>query len=399
MPCGPASPRPGSIDLRETYFRSNAAYELVPLSALPAVERSGLARLLNDGCQDVLLPRRAGFETRAVSPEAAALFTALCTAAPLPASIRSLLGEQCFDIITGLVLDQILEVQADGAFISGPAARALFARGSSGEAESGVIGRLSLAALQYAASFRGETSIVLAGRLYRYNAQPASPSWRQRFCSDGAVERFLGLEPGGRSRRILDRAWRPAGSAASADHWIGWWRAGAVAAERPAYKLYISPRCEALPEAFPAAVETLTASRAVGFKAGKGVYGLLRPDKLVAYFASFAELEGAAAALRSILGGVAPQGVPFTSRIDEQGLLSWGRDPPAHARLPVPRDASWRQWITNRLAAALVQAEASGLEQEEAYRFALDRVGLDGVNVSTWTVDSSRWDEAPAEQS
>jgi hypothetical protein len=50
---------------------------------------------------------------------------------------------------------------------------------------------------------------------------------------------------------------------------------------------------------------------------------------------------------------------------------------------------SWRLWLARRLASALVTAQAMGSTtngpSDEAWRFALDRLRLEGVDTDTWT--------------
>jgi hypothetical protein len=79
--------------------------------------------------------------------------------------------------------------------------------------------------------------------------------------------------------------------------------------------------------------------------------------------------------------------VPFTSEIGGDGLLSWGVDPPdeeGSAWRGWSGRESWRLWLARRLASALVTAQATG-PSEEAWRFVLDRLRLEGVDTDTWT--------------
>ena len=94
------------------------------------------------------------------------------------------------------------------------------------------------------------------------------------------------------------------------------------------YKLYASPVCEELRAGFSALVRSVTESAAFHFKVGRDAYGLLRPDKMVAYFWDFADLQAAAASLLEKLEGCPAQGVPFTAEIGGEGLIYLGCRPP-----------------------------------------------------------------------
>jgi hypothetical protein len=162
------------------------------------------------------------------------------------------------------------------------------------------------------------------------------------------------------------------------------------------YKLYVSPVPAAIEEAFAETVEAVALAGGRNFKVGRDVHGLLRPDKPVAYFDEFEQLCSAAERLRTTLDGCAAHGVPFTAELAGNALLSWGIDPPAHLHSLTwsPESESWRLWITNRLAGALISAKASHPASIEPWRFALKRLRFDGVDTDTWTPDRTVWAEA-----
>jgi hypothetical protein len=94
------------------------------------------------------------------------------------------------------------------------------------------------------------------------------------------------------------------------------------------------------------------------------------------------------------LAGVAAQGVPFTSEIGGDGLLSWGMDPPQTAARSWNGRLSWRLWLTHRLARALISAcRSPESSTAEPWRFALERLRLEGVDTATWTPAASLWSE------
>jgi hypothetical protein len=84
-------------------------------------------------------------------------------------------------------------------------------------------------------------------------------------------------------------------------------------------------------------------ARPLQFKIGSDAWGLLRPDKIVAYFPDFERLAEAA-------GGLA------------EGL-----------------------------SRALLTAREAG--EAEPWRFALDRLRLEGIDTATWTPGSRLWRE------
>ena len=91
-----------------------------------------------------------------------------------------------------------------------------------------------------------------------------------------------------------------------------------------------------------------------GLKLGRGLPGLTRPDKLVAYFGRLDDLQEAGAGLHRRLGGCPVHGVPFTAELSSDGLLSWGADRP---RTVPGQPESWRLWIASRLAGHFEQRE------------------------------------------
>jgi hypothetical protein len=117
---------------------------------------------------------------------------------------------------------------------------------------------------------------------------------------------------------------------------------------------------------------------------------LLRPDKFVVYFSAFESLRTTAERILTGLRGCPAQGVPFSAEITDDGLLSWGFDPPPDKGALAWREReSWRLWITNRLASALVAARKSATTGIEPWQFALDRLRLDQVDTATWAPTGS----------
>jgi hypothetical protein len=380
-------------DLLGRELRANPAYELVLWDRLAPEERRALDRLPRDpDFYGVLRPRTAegagvAHGVKAVDRDTALLFLTLREPGPLPSYVRTALGEATGRTVARLIADGVLEIENGGAFLCGPVA--LQVRRETRET-GGRLAELSIAALRYGQALAIDDPLRLSFRLYGYNRRPLNPRWQKLLAGPEAVQAHLGIGPGGANRKLLDRTWRPS---PPSEAWLSWHsRADEPSADSrgATWKLYVSPAPEALAEGFGAILEALAAARAGQFKIGAGAAGLLRPDKIVAYFPSFERLEEAARAVEPRLAGVAAQGVPFTSEIAGGGLLSWGMDPPATERDPWGGRESWRLWLTHRLARALIAARSTR-EEAEPWRYAVERLRLEGVDPDTWTPAASQW--------
>ncbi|MFB4306790.1 hypothetical protein [Actinomadura sp. GTD37] len=396
------------MDLADHWtFRANPHYRPVPAERLTDAERGLLGD--QDGLYGMLRPARgSGLDPRSCSADTALLFFTLAEPGPVPAFARAGLGPSAGRVLARLVVDGVLEVSAgDGCFRSGPQAASLLLPGRSA-AGRGRVAELSVAALRHAQALPGASADALAVRLYRYGRRPVSSRLRRRLPDEAAVDSYLGLAPGGPAARVFGAAWTER-SAASPAPWRYWARRG-ESEPGLTYKLYVSPAFAETPAALAAAAGVLGGTRGVtGFKAARDLGGLCRPDKLVAYFGRLDDLRAAAARLTGEIGGMPAQGVPFTAAVGLDGLLSWGADPPPGPAGP----ASWRTWVTGRLADYLlaardadgpardaggpaVPARDAGGPAPEPWRFALERLRLTGVDTDTWVPKSGLWHDAPA---
>lgn len=373
-------------ELLSRVLRANPAYELVLYDRLDPAVREALSDLREDpDLYGVLRPRAgAGLSVKSVDRETALLLLTLREPGPLPAYFERVAGAEAGRVVARLVADSVLEVEAGDGFVSGAGAFDLLWDRAGGERSGGRLAELSLEALRYGQELDIGEPLRLSARLYAYNRRPLTPAWKRALPDAGAVERHLGIGPGGPHRRLLDRTWLSAGER---EGWLSW-RSRAKApgggGAGATWKLYVSPEPEALGDGFGRVLEALAAARAPHFKIGKDAPGLLRPDKIVAYFPTFERLALAADAIAEPLAGTPAQGVPFTSEIGGDGFLSWGIDPPAEERSAWGSRESWRFWLTHRLARALLAGKAAG-EGVEPWRFALERVRLEGVDTDTWT--------------
>jgi hypothetical protein len=375
------------LDLCRVRLRANPRFQLIPYDRLPSSERSALRSLTRDRDFFGILapPPDSGLPKKSVTQDAALLFLALAEPACLPSLITRLLGARASELLRQLVLDQVLEFEHAGEFISGPAA--LGPLGGTPDSRAGSrVARLSSEAIDYAQALDSLQVSQVASRLYRFNTTPGTPALQRRFASDERVHAFVC--GGAEVQRRLQSTW---GSAVIEDGWFVW---SVSAARSLEYKLYVSPVLGDLPKVFAFAIEALAQADCPRFKLGRSVHGLLRPDKLVAYFSQLEALHRAAALIADSAGQAAAQGVPFSAPIDPAGLLSWGMDPPRFERvLEEQAELSWRQWLSERVAVYAVAARASG---GEAQAFVRHRIALDGVDPFDWTPLLGIWRAQPA---
>lgn len=390
-------------------FRASPAYELVLFDHLSPEEQAGLAEATKDpGFYGVLRPCSGnGGTVKTVSTDTALLLYSLRRPGPLPSYVRHGEPGQVRRGITRLVLDGVLEVEAGSEYVSGPGAAPWIGEaapagntpsGRAGEAGGSRIAALSEQALRHAARLGETDGRVIAGVLYGYNRLPVRPAAARAVAEAGGVLPYLGVaEPEPMGWRVHEPD-TPA-------PWITLLRegpspggpAGGGSGRGPRFKLYVSPMPGALPSVFPEILQGLAASRARQFKVGGDAGGLHRPDKIVVYFDSLDQVADCARMLRDALDGTPAQGVPFTAEVGEDGLLSWGMDPPSEVQLASIRGReSWRAWVTNRLGVALGQVARSPAADEAdpvaaAVAFALARARADGIDTVRWTPETSIW--------
>lgn len=383
-------------------LRASRAYELILFDRLPSEQQDALKDLTKDpDFYGVLIPQEGSTRnTKAVSQDTALLFLTLSEPGRLPAYARAKLGDSCNQAVAELVLDGVLEIAREGRFVCGSEAYDLIYEESPAAEARGTLARLAQDALEYAQALDIDDSARLSARLYFYNRVPLSPRWRRRLPDQAAVAAYLEIESGGASRRLLDGRWVKMKLPAEADGWIQWESQAVQPLDKvggQGYKLYVSPQPEFVQEAFRAVLQILTESSAHHFKVGSDAAGLLRPDKIVIYFRDFESLQQTAKAIATRLVSCPAHGVPFTAGLGDDALLSWGIDPlPDKGALAWQERESWRLWVTNRLAVALLAAKKASTNGLEPWQFALERLRLDNVDTETWAPLASfgRWPEA-----
>ncbi|WP_338472748.1 hypothetical protein R4Z10_08475 [Niallia sp. XMNu-256] len=384
-------------NLERSIFRANPDYELVSLETLPPEERKNLEFLTSDPSHyGILKPRSSGLTPKSISKETAKLLNILQQPNHLPNFVKETLHEQCNQLIAKFVLDGILEVLIGESFVCGVNAyELLYGENQLSETVDSRIQQLSRHALQYAQFLEIDDVNQLTARLYSYNRIPLSSEWMRIYPTTDAVFERLVAQSGPNFKKMLDTNWTKISDGINGG-WLSWSLKQSGRIDRSAfnYKLYISPRPE--PEVMCAAFQECTAVftdlQVRHFKVGKDAVGLLRPDKMVAYFTTFEECEETARRLQQTLQGCPAQGTPFTAEFTKDGLLSWGMDPPHYTHRSGWQDtSSWRIWVSSRLATALHVAKATSYSRIEPWRFALQRLDLEGVDTDTWAPNKKIW--------
>jgi hypothetical protein len=365
-------------DWTQRRFGSSPALELKRLDELGPAQRAAFAELQEDpDFHALLVPHDATESVKSVSQQTADLFRSLATPRTL-----ELPDDTWRNDVIDLVLDGILTIERGNRFVSGADAYPLFF-------DSPPVARdgLSYDALRHAEDLDTNDPATLTTALYTYNRLPRTRAWEARFSNRDAVLDHLG------SNALLDRHWVQSGANSG---WISWRpRERHHDASGITWKLYVSPRPEHVREAFHALVRALAEHGGAPMKIGQDAAGLLRPDKLVAYFASRSELDAVADALRESLHDCPAHGVPFSASIDERGLLSWGADPPDSERALKWLDReSWRLWLAKSLASAMTIAKNATTATIAPRDFAIERVRRRGVDVETWAPTSALWSNA-----
>ena len=244
------------------------------------------------------------------------------------------------------------------------------------------IDALSERALFLAAALDIDGKQRLARWLYQFGTVPRNPEVERNFGYGDDAMGVLGLTPGGAARVLLEGSYE----VTTFPGWLSFTRDSEPVVDQAAFKLYVSPNPTALATAFPVIADVFRQLNVRSFKVGRGIEGLLRPDKLVAYFDDRDTLNRVWQTLGQRLAGCPAQPVPFTAGTDGQGLLSWASDPPLGSD-----GLSWRAWITRRLAEGMACRRAA--LPSGAVATALRHVAALGVDCSTWTI--SRFPAAP----
>ncbi len=303
-------------------FRANPAYQLFPREQM-ADDDDDQARSLPFGepLYGYLQPKpRSELPCRPASPDMALLFLALRRQGAVPEYFRSALGRSAESHLLRLVLDAVLEVEHGGAFVSGPSASDTLL-GNSAYSGKGRIAGISIDALRYAEALGALSIPDLTRRLYDFGRRPVTPAQKRSFhhADRDGFRDFLRV-----AWPALNTYWVRSNPMDA--YWMVWRPIGGNEnGERAKFKLYISPGLGVIAETLQASAEILGQSPGIrGMKLGRGVSGLTRADKLVAYFSRIDDLQEAGCRLHRRLEGCPVHGVPFTAELSPDGLLFLG---------------------------------------------------------------------------
>ena len=375
----------------DAMFRANPSYRLVQLDQLDSSDlRSALEHGLDATAYGVFLPADGSMlRVRSACAESALLVLSLQSPARIPGYLRKQDRTGWVGEVKKLVLDEILQVQMGDGYLSGSAIMAdgvPLGRDAKREDE-GLLAFLSNLALLYAERLDIFDPTILSGRLYCFNRRPFCIQSHSGLVDRNQITSFLRL-PELETELSLGRYW---GERSQSQEFSGWLNFVPKTAPKRTKsdrqwtcKLYISAVWSHLPEALFRFLSTAASRKcATGFKVPCDVFGLLRPDNFVVYLKSKDALHELADELAPALRDIPVQGVPFSSPLTQDGLLSWGADPPKGSDYSLIAE-SWRLWLTNQLASNLVRAKAGG-ETASPRALALERLRLEGVDVDSWT--------------
>lgn len=236
---------------------------------------------------------------------------------------------------------------------------------------------LSRASISYVSRFVDIEPKGLARRLYRYNTHDDFGS-----ASCAAISDQIAVQVPSIACSRFAQVDAPSANP-------GWWFFENRAARAPSqksftYKLYVSPTPKDTVRCIETVSKVLSASEATAWKIGRGSYGIARPDKICIYFNHQHEAAAVAQVLRATLSTIEAQGVPFTRRYDQSGLVTEGIDPPRSVLVDGHEGGtSWRVWISEKIAQGLRLARSHSdypLSPELSALWTMKLLGIDPEN-------------------
>ena len=396
-------PRSVEMDLRNLVFRASREYQLVQSGRLPARMKLRRPSLSAYGFFVPSTGADRWNDSVEASSEAALVFLTLRRPGTLPSYLgdpKLLSQERWF---RELLSRGVLEVRVAGEFITGLSGlRELNGQSAASTPIQSPLAELSDAGIRYGFRYccldndgQGDRSLIdkVAMRLYHFNTVPAPAELRSRLSNSEGVFKFLGSEaPVTAKSTGLEWAWQANDSSDWWRYWvptngrttINWFETFQGRRERTEAKLYISPSLADTPRAIEVVLPVISESSAVAVKVGNFLGGLTRPDKMVAYFSDQHDLVATASKIAVATRRLTAHGVPFTSDLAGNGLLSWASDDLSNEMDNPDASSSWRILVTRSLARGLVESYRLGHPIDVAVEHAKSAAEVAGIDTVNW---------------
>jgi hypothetical protein len=370
-------------------FRQGQVYQLTEWNKLNNDKKEALSALQDEsevyGIFEPIIPSK-NFSYKVAYSDVALLFFHLQHSNKLPHYLIYRGDHKINETIAAMLLDGIIEVEWEGKFVSGPnALPAIYDDDTISETHLPTyLSQLSYKAIYYAWMLNHADERSIASHLYTYNTIPWDASMKLNFYKKHSVKEFLFSRIDDGSIKMINEQWQ---STQNKD-WLSWSRKTTEKfindRSQGTCKLYISPLANDLPEVFLKSIPVINTSDAVSFKIGNTLQGLLRPDKMVVYFYSQGSLFKTAGILSNKLKGYVSQGVPFSAQLDDNGLLSYGEDPPDDEMQHGLESGSWRTVIGDKLAPILLQAKEAKMNWPRTITYIEATMQATGFDIRNW---------------
>jgi hypothetical protein len=376
--------------LLEKKFRAGDLYRLREWSQLDSDQKESLAGLQDESeVYGVFEPqaRSTPIARKVAYREVALLYFHLQHSNKLPHYLIFPRDEKINETIAALLLDGIIEIEWEGKFVSGlDAMMAIYDDDIINEGHPQTyLSQLSYRAIRYAWTLNDHDERSMASRLYAFNTVPWDASMKTMFHEKHNVNDFLFSSIDDDTMNTLNEQWHS--TVTEKKEWLSWNRKAMKTPIEPQsphiYKLYVSPLINDVPAVLARCLPAINTSDAVSFKIGNTLRGLLRPDKMVVYFYSKESLIQMARVLKESLKDFPSQGVPFSSQLDDDGLLSWGQDPGDEGK-PIFETGSWRTVISDKLAAMLAHVKKNKLRWPQAIAYIEATMQTKGIDIRNW---------------
>jgi len=321
--------------------RLSCRYRLVAFSELSKFQYEALGTFVdNPEFGAVLLAEGgSGLGAKVISHGVAAALATLDSSQARPLPLAP-------DVIEQLCVNGVIEIERHGGFVTGPR---LLTLGGHDLADASY-DPISKAAIEYALHLPLNDLARLAARIYFFNREPRDRTGLHDSAhaeTHRAINEWKTSYEAKARYKEIDPEKTPG--------WRVFARKGAtrISKESGTFKVYVCPKADFFPRAIPQILQAFSSQDVATFKVGSDPIGVIRPDKVVAYFSTYVEMEAVLPSIREIVPPEHAQGTPFTAPLTSNGSVSWGFDPPILKETASLREReSWRVWVCNRIAPA-----------------------------------------------